>query len=59
MKYEHQWLSGLSQRIPIIDWKWERISMDFAVELPKTLGKFDAILVIIDKLTKSMHFVLV
>ena len=31
--------------------------MDFVVVLPKTLGKFDSIWVIVDRLTKSAHFI--
>ena len=31
--------------------------MDFVVGLPKTLGKFDSIWVIVDRLTKSAHFI--
>ena len=31
--------------------------MDFVVGLPKTLGKFDSIWVIVDRLTKSTHFI--
>ena len=31
--------------------------MDFVVWLPRTLGKFDAIWVILDRLTKSAHIV--
>ena len=45
--------------MPIPEWKWERIAMDFVVGLPKTLGKFDYIWVIIDRLNKSAHFILV
>ena len=43
--------------MPILEWKWERIAMDFVVGLPKTLGKFDSIWVIVDRLTKSAHFI--
>ncbi|WMV55112.1 hypothetical protein MTR67_048497 [Solanum verrucosum] len=43
--------------MPIPEWKWERITMDFVVGLPRTMGKFDAIWVIMDRLTKSAHFV--
>ena len=57
MKYEHQKPGGVTQRMPIPEWKWERIAMDFVVGLPCTLGKFDAIWVIVDRLTKSAHFV--
>ena len=45
--------------MPIPEWKWERIAMDFVVGLPKTLGKFDSIWVIFDRLTKFAHFILV
>ena len=43
VKYEHQRLGGTLQKIPIPEWKWERIAMDFVVGLQKTLGKFDSI----------------
>ena len=33
--------------------------MDFVVGLPKTIGKYDSIWVIVDRLTKSAHFILV
>ena len=46
MKYEHQKPGGVTQRMPIPEWKWERIAMDFVVGLPCTLGKFDAIWVL-------------
>ena len=57
VKYEHQRPGGTLQRMPIPEWKWERIAMDFVVGLPKTLGKFDSIWVIVDRLTKSAHFI--
>ncbi|WMV20183.1 hypothetical protein MTR67_013568 [Solanum verrucosum] len=59
VKYEHQSPAGLLQRMPISEWKWEKIAMDFVVCLPKTLGKFDSIWVVVDRLTKSTHFILV
>ena len=31
--------------------------MDFVIGLPKTLGKFYSIWVIVDRLTKSAHFI--
>ncbi|WMV51117.1 hypothetical protein MTR67_044502 [Solanum verrucosum] len=57
VKYEHQRPVGLLQRMPIPEWKWERIATDFVVGLPKTLGKFDSIWVVVDRLTKSTHFI--
>ncbi|KAL5556030.1 hypothetical protein UlMin_038266 [Ulmus minor] len=38
-------------------WKWEQITMDFVVGLPKTTKSHDAIWVIVDRLTKSAHFI--
>ena len=57
VKYEHQRPGGTLQRMPIPEWKWERIAMDFMVGLRKTMGKYDFIWVIVDRLTKSTHFI--
>ena len=57
VKYEHQRPGGTLQRMPIPESKWERIARDFVVGLPKTLGKFYSIWVIVDRLTKSAHFI--
>ncbi|GJR36095.1 putative reverse transcriptase domain-containing protein [Tanacetum coccineum] len=38
------------------EWKWEKITMDFVTKLPKTTNGYDTIWVIIDRLTKSAHF---
>ncbi|KAI3819911.1 hypothetical protein L1987_13764 [Smallanthus sonchifolius] len=37
-------------------WKWEQISMDFITKLPRTPTGCDTIWVIVDRLTKSAHF---
>ena len=57
MKYEHQKPGGMTQRMPIPERKWECIAMDFVVGLPRTLGKFDAVWIIVDRLSKSTNFV--
>ena len=57
VKYEQQRLGGTLQRMPIPEWKWERIAMDFVVGVPKTIGKYDSIWVIIYRLSKSAHFI--
>ncbi|KAJ9537978.1 hypothetical protein OSB04_030711 [Centaurea solstitialis] len=56
IKAEHQKPSGLLQQPEIPEWKWERISMDFVTKLPKTKKGHDSIWVIVDRLTKSAHF---
>jgi hypothetical protein len=48
--------TGPLQSLPIPTWKWEDISMDFIVGLPRTTKGFDFIWVIIDRLTKIAHF---
>eukprot|EP00253_Pinus_taeda_P028062 PITA_28062 len=39
--------------------KWEIISMDFIIGLPLTSQRHNSILVVVDKLTKSAHFILI
>ena len=56
VKIEHQAPAGKLQSLPISEWKWERITMDFVIGLPKTTKKNDAIWVVVDRLTKSAHF---
>ncbi|KAJ9544160.1 hypothetical protein OSB04_023867 [Centaurea solstitialis] len=56
IKAEHQKPSGLLQQPEIPEWKWERISMDFVTKLPRTKKGHDSIWVIVDRLTKSAHF---
>ena len=56
MKAEHQRPGGELQPIEVPEWKWEQIAMDFIVGLPKTRNGYDSIWVIIDRLTKSSHF---
>ncbi|KAJ9557239.1 hypothetical protein OSB04_011853 [Centaurea solstitialis] len=56
VKAEHQRPSGLLQQPEIPEWKWEQISMDFVTKLPKTKKGHDTIWVIVDRLTKSAHF---
>ncbi|KAD4981917.1 hypothetical protein E3N88_18588 [Mikania micrantha] len=56
VKVEYQKPSGLLQQPEIPMWKWEQISMDFITKLPKTTSGCDTIWVIVDRLTKSAHF---
>ena len=56
VKIEHQKPGGLLQEIEIPTWKWEMINMDFITGLPRTQRKYDSIWVIVDRLTKSAHF---
>ncbi|GKC80840.1 putative reverse transcriptase domain-containing protein [Tanacetum coccineum] len=56
VKAEHQKPPGLLQQPEILVWKWERITMDFVSELPRTPSGYDTIWVIVDRLTKTAHF---
>nr|GFB00603.1 retrotransposon protein, putative, Ty3-gypsy subclass [Tanacetum cinerariifolium] len=56
VKIEHQRASGLLQPLDIPVWKWDEISMDFVTGLPQTQRRHDAIWVVVDRLTKSAHF---
>nr|GEY28269.1 reverse transcriptase domain-containing protein [Tanacetum cinerariifolium]GEZ84519.1 reverse transcriptase domain-containing protein [Tanacetum cinerariifolium] len=57
VKAECQKPSGLLIQPEIPTWKWERITMDFITKLPKTSSEHDKIWVIVDRLTKSAHFI--
>ena len=56
VKIEYQKPSGLLQQPKIPTWKWEGITMDCITKLPKTPNDHDTIWVIVDRLTKSAHF---
>ncbi|GJW29357.1 putative reverse transcriptase domain-containing protein [Tanacetum coccineum] len=56
VKAEHQKPSGLLQQSEIPEWKWENITMDIIIKLPRTSSRNDAVWVIVDRLTKSAHF---
>ena len=56
IKASHLKVAGTLQPLSIPSWKWEDISMDFIVGLPNTSQKHDSIWVIIDRLTKTAHF---
>jgi hypothetical protein len=59
VKAEHQRPAGLLHPLKIPEWKWEEIGMYFIVGLPCTPVGYDSIWVIVDRLTKVDHFILV
>ena len=59
VKVEHQKPSGTLQSLDIPNWKWDKITMDLVTGLPRSTKGYDSIWVIVDRLTKSLHFLLV
>jgi hypothetical protein len=57
VKADYMKTRGLLQLLSIPVWKWDDISMDFIVGLPMMARKFDSIWVIMDRLSKSAHFI--
>ena len=57
IKADYQKPSGLLQPLEVPKWKWESISMDFVDGLPKTRRGNDSIWVVVDRLTKTAHFI--
>jgi len=55
-KVEHQRPGGLLQQLDIPEWKWDSIAMDFVTHLPRLVRGHDAVWVVVDRLTKSVHF---
>ncbi|GKA99599.1 putative reverse transcriptase domain-containing protein [Tanacetum coccineum] len=56
VKVEHQRPSGLLLQPEIPEWKWDNITMDFITKLPRSKSGHDTIQVVVDRLTKSAHF---
>ena len=56
VKTKHKRPARLLQPLPIPEWKWDHITMDFVIGLPRTRSKKNGVRVIVDHLTKSAHF---
>jgi hypothetical protein len=56
IKASHLKVAGTLQPLPVPSWKWEDICMYFIVGLPNTSRHHDSIWVIVDRLTKTAHF---
>ena len=59
VKAEHQKPAGLLQPLEVDELKWEHVIMDFVIHLPWRPQRHDAMWVIVDRLTKSAHFLVV
>ena len=57
MKTLKQKPTGFLQPLSVPEWKWENVSIDFILELPRSLKGYKVIWFIVDKLTKSAHFI--
>ncbi|WVZ52281.1 hypothetical protein U9M48_003357 [Paspalum notatum var. saurae] len=57
VKTEHQRPAGLLQPLKVPEWKWEEITVDFIVGLPRTQKGYNSIWVVVDRLTKVAHFI--
>ncbi|GJY84372.1 putative reverse transcriptase domain-containing protein [Tanacetum coccineum] len=51
-----EYYRGLLVQPEIPQWKWDNITMDFVMKLPKSSQGYDTIWVIVDRLTKSAIF---
>ena len=56
VKTKHQSPVGLLQPLEVAKWKWEYVTIDFVTHLPRTSRGHDVVWVIVDRLTKSTHF---
>ena len=56
VKVEHQRPAGLFQPLPVAEWKWDHVTMDFVNGFPKTHQGKDGVWVVVDRLTKLAHF---
>ncbi|KAA0067940.1 pol protein [Cucumis melo var. makuwa] len=56
LKNVYWWRNMKREVADFVRWKWESVSMDFITGLPKTLKGYTVIWVVVDRLTKSAHF---
>lgn len=59
MKAKYKNATSLLHPIPIPEWESEVISTDFITNFPRTSRQHEAIMLVIDKLSKVAHFVVV
>jgi hypothetical protein len=59
VKTEHRHRARLLQPLPILEWKWEVVTINFITKLSRTMKWHDSIMVVVDKLIKESHFILV
>ena len=57
VKSDQQKPAGLLQPLPVPEGKWDQVSMDFIDGLPRTRKGNDNICVIVDRFTKTAHFI--
>ena len=57
VKAEHQRVAGLLRPLPIPEWKWQHVTIDFVTGLPQSTQGSDTVWVIVDRLTKFAHFI--
>lgn len=57
VKFDRQRTPGELQPLPVPEWKWDSVSMDFVVGLPRSKRGNDSIWVIVDRLTKTARFI--
>ena len=43
--------------MPIPEWKWDKLDMDFITGLPRTRSGYDSIWVVVDRFAKVAHFI--
>ncbi|CAN6440346.1 unnamed protein product [Victoria cruziana] len=56
VKAQHQRPGGLLIPWELPKWKWDEVTMDFVMGLPRTWRKYDAIWVVVDRLSKPTYF---
>lgn len=54
---EHEHPARLLNPLPILEWKWELISVDFITGLPKNKRQHDSIMVVVDTLSKGKYLI--
>jgi hypothetical protein len=57
VKVDHKHPASLLQSLPILEWKWEVVTMNFITKFHRNTEQHHSIMVVVDKLTKDAHFI--
>jgi hypothetical protein len=58
VKIEHKHPARLLHPLPISEWKWEVVTIDFSIKFPIIARQHNSMMVVVDNITKATHSIL-
>jgi hypothetical protein len=57
VKTEHRCPTSFLHPFPILEWKWEVVTIDYITNMPRIVKQYDSIMVVVEKMNKATHFI--